>query len=407
MSFRILKIGGAYIRFLNQFYNRQPEIRNAPYSTQYRRYMNECIDWSDFYAHNLELFDQECIEIIATAELLQKQWAREHDISYDEQHWKKQILTAQIKYYKPDILFWSEIDLFDQSFRKIIRNNNPLIKMHIGFKCSPMQDYNSVRDLDMMLTCIPSFVKQFELVGVKTALLRHGFEKTIIDRVGYQEKKFDFTFTGSLGSVFHTKRNDLVEDLLQDTSLQVWSFIKATDQRLRPKRDNGILITSLMKFPPSIVNRIPILQNITTSARRQPMHTIINRFPDRVHDEVVGLEMYRLLAQSKITLNVHVDISGNDAGSMRLFEATGMGTLLLTDQKDNIQTLFEPGKEVLVYRSVRECCEMVNYYLDHEEEREAIARAGQQRTLHQHTYYHRAQEFVDIIQQYISNHHKK
>ena len=45
--------------------------------------------------------------------------------------------------------------------------------------------------------------------------------------------------------------------------------------------------------------------------------------------------------------------------------------------------------------------EIVQYYLEYHEEREAITRAGQQRALQDHTYYKRMQEFVDIVQDYL------
>ena len=41
----------------------------------------------------------------------------------------------------------------------------------------------------------------------------------------------------------------------------------------------------------------------------------------------------------------------------RLFEATGVGTLLVTDWKKNLHEMFEPGKEVIVYHSPEECAE--------------------------------------------------
>jgi spore maturation protein CgeB len=87
--------------------------------------------------------------------------------------------------------------------------------------------------------------------------------------------------------------------------------------------------------------------------------------------------------------------------NLRLFEATGVGTLLVTDWKANLHEMFEPGKEVIAYRSAEECAELVKYYLEHDEERQAIARAGQQRTLRDHTYYKRMQRLVEIIQKYL------
>jgi len=107
--------------------------------------------------------------------------------------------------------------------------------------------------------------------------------------------------------------------------------------------------------------------------------------------------MYGVLAESRISLNRHIDVAGRFANNMRLFEATGVGTLLLTDQKDNLHQLFEVGKEVIAYSTPQECAELIAYYLDHEDERRAIARAGQARTLRDHTYQLRMKELAQIV----------
>jgi spore maturation protein CgeB len=64
--------------------------------------------------------------------------------------------------------------------------------------------------------------------------------------------------------------------------------------------------------------------------------------------EVWGADMYQVLRRSRITLNSHIDLAGREAGNMRLFEATGVGAFLLTDFKDNLDTLFAPDREVAV-----------------------------------------------------------
>jgi spore maturation protein CgeB len=74
---------------------------------------------------------------------------------------------------------------------------------------------------------------------------------------------------------------------------------------------------------------------------------------------------------------------------------------LITDWKNNLGELFELGKEVVAYRSVEECAELIRHYLAHGEEREAIGRAAQARTLREHTYFHRMQEFVEIVEPYV------
>jgi spore maturation protein CgeB len=86
---------------------------------------------------------------------------------------------------------------------------------------------------------------------------------------------------------------------------------------------------------------------------------------------------------------------------MRLFEATGMGTMLITDWKVNLHKMFEPGKEVITYRTAEECADLIHYYLEHDTERETIARAGQERTLREHTYYQRMRELDNFVGKYL------
>jgi spore maturation protein CgeB len=83
---------------------------------------------------------------------------------------------------------------------------------------------------------------------------------------------------------------------------------------------------------------------------------------------------------------------------MRLYEATGVGTFLLTDNLPNLTTLFKPGVQVGVYDCVADCLEKIQYFLGHDAEREAIARAGQAHTLAHHTYYDRAKELIALIE---------
>ena len=113
-----------------------------------------------------------------------------------------------------------------------------------------------------------------------------------------------------------------------------------------------------------------------------------------------GREMYGVLARSRITLNHHGDV-GPFANNLRLYEATGMGALLITDAKDNLAEMFVPGEEVVDYRDVAECAELIRYYLDNEPERARIAAAGKARTLRDHTWAVRMQELVEILQPYL------
>lgn len=103
-----------------------------------------------------------------------------------------------------------------------------------------------------------------------------------------------------------------------------------------------------------------------------------------------------------MTLNHHVAAAEGYANNMRLYEATGMGTMLLTDAKANLAELFDVGREVVAYRDAVEALEQVRYYADHPRERAAIAEAGQRRTLREHTYGHRMGELAEILRRTLS-----
>ena len=116
---------------------------------------------------------------------------------------------------------------------------------------------------------------------------------------------------------------------------------------------------------------------------------------------VFGLNMYQALADSKITFNCHIDAAKNNAANIRLFEATGSGTCLITDWKENLNDLFDIDKEVVTYKTIDECVEKVNYLLAHDKERNAIAVAGQKRTLNEHSLEKRINKFADYMLDYL------
>jgi len=117
--------------------------------------------------------------------------------------------------------------------------------------------------------------------------------------------------------------------------------------------------------------------------------------------EAWGKEMFQRLASSKITVNRHIDVAENYANNMRLFEATGCGALLITDYKENLNDLFEIGSEVVAYRSPEECAALIKYYLDNPDEAETIARAGQARTLRDHSYSKRMEQTAEILERHL------
>ena len=70
----------------------------------------------------------------------------------------------------------------------------------------------------------------------------------------------------------------------------------------------------------------------------------------------------------------------------RNFEIPGTGGFLLTNYADNLEEYYSDRKEIVVFHSEEEVPDLVRYYLQHDSERESIAKAGFERTSSEHTW---------------------
>ncbi len=78
----------------------------------------------------------------------------------------------------------------------------------------------------------------------------------------------------------------------------------------------------------------------------------------------------------------------------RNFEIPGSGGFLLTSTADRLEEYYVPGKEIAVFDGESDLVEKIRFYLQHDDEREAIRRAGYERTMRDHTFEKR---FRDIF----------
>lgn len=104
--------------------------------------------------------------------------------------------------------------------------------------------------------------------------------------------------------------------------------------------------------------------------------------------------MAKVYSISKIGFNKSINRDLN----MRIFEIMSCGTMLLTDRINNgMNDLFENKKHLVTYENEEELNELVQYYLENEEEREKIAREGQKEVHEKHTYEHRAEQILKTV----------
>jgi spore maturation protein CgeB len=59
---------------------------------------------------------------------------------------------------------------------------------------------------------------------------------------------------------------------------------------------------------------------------------------------------------------------------------------------------FVSGKEIVTFSSAQEAVEKIDYLLQHPNERRAIAKAGQDRTLKEHTIMNKCEQIDQVVQ---------
>lgn len=404
---RLLKLGIYHQSYLRDFYEKRSELKNQPYSVQHRALINDCFGSSDFWTNALTELNYETTDIIANAKFLQTSWASENNFNFNENDWLFEIAAAQIKSFRPDVLLIADYSTFTAGFLKNIRRECPSIRLILGWCGAPYQDSSVFREWDIALSCVPEMVADFRAKGIRSHHVNHAFAPRILDQLDLKSRpNVDFGFIGSIlkQNQFHIERERLILELVKSTNLQIWSDINfpSFKQRrnifARRKAHNIVRAARSAGVSEQLLNALPLVRKI--AAWKSPPNSenaVDESISRRTRPPVFGIEMFRQLLDTRVVFNNHIDISPVSASNMRLFETTGVGACLLTDWKENLSDLFEPDKEVLTYRSAEECVEKVRYILEHENERRAIAAAGQLRTLREHTFENRAARIDEII----------
>lgn len=364
---RLIKLGIYDPAYLEAFYRARPGLASKSYDIQHQTLIADRAASSDFWTAALARRGYETADLIANAAPLQHGWAAEQGVAAPDLF---EIAAAQVRAFAPDILLVADYSTFTPHFLRALRETCPSIRLVAGWCGAAYRDLAIMREWDVALSCIPEHVTAFHAAGLDAHHVDHGFDPRVFDQLGAAAAAVPFSFIGSVVKQpgFHEVRERLLVELLEATPLEIWTKVPATSplrrlaHRLRP-------------------------------GRAGPIHPLIAR---RAHAPVYGLDMFRRLRDSDVTLNTHIDVSPKSASNMRLFEATGVGACLLTDRKDNLATLFEPDAEVVVYASAAEATEKYLYLADHPEERARIAAAGRQRTLRDHNFDRRA-ERIDAI----------
>lgn len=355
---RILFVTNFYPEFLSELYRRRPELESLDFQEQTIQLFRTGFGLGDAYSAGMKALGSQAWDIVCNADKLQAQWACEHDLIlagniHDQ---RRQIVSAQIDDYEPDVVYVFEWNPLGDDFLTRIKAAVPMIVGQIASNLPPNRTFAAY---DMMLSSLPPIVEYFRNQGKRSEHFKLGFDERVLRNLGTPVESYDVTFLGGFAPC-HDARIGWLERLLQDVPVDIFGY-------------------GLERVPDG-----------------SPIH-------QHFRGQAWGGRMYDIIAASKITLHLQAEIGCGDktsadyANAMRLYEATGVGTCLLTEHKSNISELFAPGVEIETYTGVDEAVAKIKHLLDDSTRRNRMAKAGQARTLAQHTYRHRMEQLHLIL----------
>lgn len=365
---KVLMLWKYYPEYINYFYKKHPKVVNLPFEKHRNELFNDHFGWPADLSRYMNQRNIRTEFIIVNDELLQKKWAIENCFSsYSRYRWEKEIAMEQIKSFCPDILWITSI--FDY-FGKFIKNALPYCKKAITWVSCETPKNLDVSGFSVLVTSHPHILKNKHQSFEKVLITKPGFDPAILKKVGNIEKKYDITFIGGMSSA-HKNRCEVLAYLVKNgINLQLFGIL--------PESSKYLQITKVRKYIPNYLYTSQKFEKIEYEKNKQILKSVYK-------GPTFGLDAYRIFASSFLTVNVHGEVAKNYSGNIRMFESTGLGTCLITENYSNVKELFEPQKEILTYESKEHLLDIITKSLKQKEKILQIGTAGQKRTLRDHT----------------------
>ena len=262
------------------------------------------------------------------------------------------LLIDQLKRYYPDIVFILSMKYLDAETVIAIRNAVPNA-VFIGRDEDPFPDRNPARlaiaqEIDIVITTSAGrFLQTYKDAGVpRCAFIPNVCDPDIQYRYDVEEKwKTDIIFTG-----------------------------KPEHTRLDRNNERYSLVQRLSQMPNSRVY----------GAFGIP--------------RVEGIDYFRAISGAKIGLSTNIINDVRLYHSDRFINYLSCGTFVLAKRVPDSDLLFEDGVHLKYFDSAEEFFELANWYLQHDHEREKIAKAGMERAHSEFNCERIAKYMLDLIE---------
>lgn len=370
---RFVQLESFYPAYLDHFYATDPARLSLDCNQQTRAFINDGFSAAHVVTPYLPPFGYDAHFIVGNAIPAQAAWLKERGVANPPRcALPTEALRARIDDLAPDVLYCSDAITYDSRFIRSLRHRPRLV---IGWQGSDIPANTDWSAFDVILSGLSQVRRMAPAFGARAAAAyAPGFPGWIADAVADTAERYDVVFAGSYTSTQHALRNTLLRHLAEASETHGFSC--------------ALHLSGIPADLPPAIRRC-------------------------LQPPVFGLDMQRVLKSGRIVFDAratilaagqdgsHCDLGSDETTNMRLFEATGVGSCLLTPHYENLQQYFEPETEVATFQNANALIAAVMRLLANPQERAAIAANGQRRCLKDHGMERRVEWLDRIVRQHL------
>lgn len=278
---------------------------------------------------------------------------------------------------QPDLMFtvvWGD-DLLDAEVVRAISEQTPTTT--VNWYCDDHWRFESLSRqwtpcFNYVVTTSQTALAQYDAAGFTNVIKSQWGCNPQVYRPVESETTLDVSFVG----LPHGRRREVIQKITQ-AGIDIQAFGKGWDHG-RVSQDEMVELFGNSKIS---LNFAEASTGAKSSRLMKQTQQLAGKLPG-------GWRLQKMIRESQLR-TLPAQIKG------RVFEVPACGGLLLTGNAENLNDYFVFDEEIAVFESDDELIDKIQYYLENQSERLAVAEAGYERAMRDHTY---ASRFEAIFQ---------
>ena len=333
-------------------------------------------------------------------------------------------LTAKLRETVPDAVF--SFNYFPLISNVCKQEGLPYLSWIYDSPYVMLYSYTAINPCNAIYVFDKALCREFQTAGIRTVhYLPMAANTQRLDSLGNPAPVYDISFVGSLYTESHN-----FYDRMETLSDYAKGYLEGLMNAQMKIQGYNFIQDSLSPIMEELYQALPMDPNPDGVETREYLYAqyVINR-------KITGMERLRLL--SAITeyhpldlftldpsftlpnlhnhgtadyytqmplvfkhsrINLNISLRSIESGiPLRAFDILGSGGFLLSNYQEDFLEYFTPGEDFVCYESEADLLQKLDYYLAHEDERQAIARNGHAKVAAAHTYRDRVRQMLALL----------